>query len=114
MVANAGAGTGKTTTLVGRLWHMLVNEHIPPQHILAVTFTKKAANELRERVARLGAKGVGKLRVATFHSIAFDIVRRHYREAGFSSMPVVWGSDPDRRALVKEAMRCVHSSLRAR
>ena len=84
----------------------MVEKRIHAHNILAVTFTKKAARELKERVAKLGAPGADRLLVSTFHSIAYRILRSNYRAAGFEREPIVWASDSDRRAVCREAMRC--------
>ncbi len=73
----AGAGTGKTRVLTTRLAHILVTRRAWPSQILAVTFTNKAAREMRERVARLVGPVAEDLWVGTFHSLAARIMRRH-------------------------------------
>jgi DNA helicase-2/ATP-dependent DNA helicase PcrA len=73
----AGAGTGKTRVLTTRLAHILVTRRAWPSQILAVTFTNKAAREMRERVARLVGPIAEDLWVGTFHSVAARILRRH-------------------------------------
>ena len=112
---HAGAGTGKTSTLVGRVWHMLVTHKIPAASILAVTFTRKAALELRGRLQKLGAPGADRLQVAIFHSWSYRILRENYRAAGFTQMPAVWGSNKDRMDVCREALRwvsiCVRDSI---
>jgi DNA helicase II / ATP-dependent DNA helicase PcrA len=71
----AGAGTGKTTTITRRIAWQVASGAFPPQHIVAVTFTDKAAGELRRR---LGALGVESVRASTFHSAALALLR-HFR-----------------------------------
>lgn len=84
---------------------MLQDQGIRPQSILAVTFTVKAANELRERLSKLGVANPRWLNVRTFHGMAYRLLDKHYRLAGFSQPPAVWSSDVDRKAVVREAMR---------
>ena len=76
----AGAGTGKTRVITARIAYM-ISQGIPPQHILGVTFTNKAAREMRERMERLiGAENAQKVTLGTFHAICGRILRRaHHR-----------------------------------
>ena len=79
----AGAGTGKTRVLTSRIAHILALGRARPHEILAVTFTNKAAREMKERVAALigpGAEGMGWL--GTFHAISAKILRRHAELVG--------------------------------
>ncbi len=79
----AGAGTGKTRALTTRIGHLLVQHRARPGEILAVTFTNKAAREMKERVARLlGEAGDGLPWLGTFHSICVRILRRHAELVG--------------------------------
>lgn len=81
----AGAGTGKTRTLTARIAHLIVERGIPADQIMAVTFTNRAANELRERiVANLGHLASG-LRLGTFHGLSNRILRRHAEYARLRS-----------------------------
>src|SRR4051812_40530078 len=78
----AGAGSGKTSTMSYRIAHLVADRHVPPSAILGLSFTNKAAKELRERVRDLIAKNVGKrgakgLTVTTFHSLCARILREH-------------------------------------
>ena len=67
-----------------------------------MTFTKKAAVELQERLAAKGVEGVNAM---TNHSFCMNVLRRNYSEAGFKQVPLVWGSDPELKAVFSEAMR---------
>lgn len=79
----AGAGTGKTRTLTARISHML-DKGISPENILAVTFTNKAASEMKERVGGMVARGVaGKLTLCTFHSLCVRILRQSIDRLGY-------------------------------
>jgi DNA helicase-2/ATP-dependent DNA helicase PcrA len=75
----AGAGTGKTTTITRRIAWQVASGAFPPEHILAVTFTEKAAGELRARLRALGVEGV---RASTFHSAALALLRRFQGDPG--------------------------------
>src|SRR2546428_1214301 len=79
----AGAGSGKTRVLAYRVAYLLRRQGIAPARILAVTFTNKAANEMRERVDRLvGAAGARAIWIGTFHHIFSRILRRHGDRVG--------------------------------
>lgn len=85
VVVLAGAGTGKTTTMVRRTAHIIKTETARPDQILLVTFTRKAAGEMRGRLAEmLGAGVAGKMTVGNFHAISSEILRRH---AGLVGLP---------------------------
>ncbi|MEE9289356.1 MAG: ATP-dependent DNA helicase [Bacteroidota bacterium] len=73
----AGAGTGKTKVINRRIANLIENERVPPREILAVTFTQKAAGELKRRVEESIGAWAEDLRVSTFHSFCADILRRH-------------------------------------
>jgi DNA helicase-2/ATP-dependent DNA helicase PcrA len=81
----AGAGTGKTRVLTTRLAYLLLSGRARPNEILAVTFTNKAAREMRERVARLLGRPVEGWWVGTFHAVAARILRAHAEAAGLRS-----------------------------
>ena len=78
----AGAGSGKTRVLVHRIAWLLQVEGVSPFGILSVTFTNKAAGEMRARVERLMGASAGGMWIGTFHSIAHRLLRMHWREAG--------------------------------
>jgi DNA helicase-2/ATP-dependent DNA helicase PcrA len=84
----AGAGSGKTRAITMRIGNLVNDHHIPPNEILAVTFTRKAATEMRERVGMALGERAKKITISTFHSLALGICRneaqRLYRTAGFS------------------------------
>ena len=77
----AGAGSGKTKTLTHRIAHM-IEDGIPSEHILAITFTKKAAGEMKSRISSL-LGDVRQPKACTFHSLGFDIVREFPVECGY-------------------------------
>lgn len=78
----AGAGTGKTTVLTRRLAHLLATGRAQPWEVLAVTFTNKAAREMRHRVERLVGTVANQVRMGTFHSVSMEMLRHHARAAG--------------------------------
>lgn len=80
----AGAGTGKTRTLISRIIYMIEECHIAPYHILAITFTKKATNEMRERLQKeIGAKA-SLVHISTIHSLCATILRKNYHAIGYA------------------------------
>lgn len=81
----AGAGTGKTRVLTTRLVNIINSKLADPSEILAVTFTNKAANEMKERVERIIGGSVNTLNIGTFHSISAKILRHHAHLLGLSS-----------------------------
>ena len=86
MLVLAGAGTGKTRVLTTRLAHILATGRARPWELLAVTFTNKAAREMRERIGRWSARSAEGLRwLGTFHSVAAQILRRHAELVGLKS-----------------------------
>ncbi|HTR18545.1 MAG TPA: UvrD-helicase domain-containing protein [Candidatus Paceibacterota bacterium] len=94
----AGAGAGKTKTITHRIAH-LVEKGIPAHAILAVTFTNKAAGEMRERVRSLVPKGRGIPLVTTFHSLGVRILREFHAAAGLPRAFTIWDRDDSMRAL---------------
>src|SRR5690606_9864383 len=98
----AGAGTGKTTVITYRIAHLL--EHgVRPDQVLAVTFTNKAAREMRERAARLVGLDPRALDIGTFHGICGRILRRHGHKLGLTPSFLIYDQD-DQLALVKRVM----------
>ena len=79
----AGAGSGKTRVLTYRIANLIENEGIDPWHILALTFTNKAANEMRERVDDLVGSIASNMWVSTFHSACVRILRRYIDKLGY-------------------------------
>lgn len=100
----AGAGTGKTRVLITRLTHILSNGLAYPSQILAVTFTNKAANEMKQRVAGLMGQGSEGLWLGTFHSLAVRILRRHGELVGLKSDFTILDTD-DQLRLLKQILQ---------
>ncbi|MCL2806804.1 MAG: UvrD-helicase domain-containing protein [Coriobacteriia bacterium] len=98
----AGAGTGKTRALTYRIAHMIENCGVAPWQILAITFTNKAAAEMRERLAELLGTTRG-MWIMTFHALCVRILRRHGELLGFSAHFTIYDDDDSKR-LVKEIM----------
>ncbi|HEY7435361.1 MAG TPA: UvrD-helicase domain-containing protein [Methylomirabilota bacterium] len=101
----AGAGSGKTRVIAHRIAYLLAVEGINPRHVLAVTFTNKAAAEMRRRVEDLLLPaGIRPPLIATFHSACVRILRERAAQAGLRASFVIYDED-DRQTLVKEALR---------
>ncbi len=101
----AGAGTGKTRVLTTRLAHILATGHAQPWEILSVTFTNKAAREMKERVGKLIGEAVEGLPwLGTFHSIAAQILRRHAELVELKSSFTILDTD-DQLRLMKQLIQ---------
>ena len=100
----AGAGTGKTRVLTTRLAHILATGRARPWELLAVTFTNKAAREMRERIAAIvGPSAEGLRWVGTFHSVAAQVLRRHAELVGLKSNYTIIDVD-DQERLIKQLL----------
>ena len=95
----AGAGTGKTRVLTTRLAHILARRRAWPSQILAVTFTNKAALEMRERLERMIGESAEGLWLGTFHAIAARILRRHAEVVGLKPNFTILDTDDQIRLL---------------
>jgi DNA helicase-2/ATP-dependent DNA helicase PcrA len=100
----AGAGSGKTRVLVHRAAWLIDVEGISPNSLLAVTFTNKAAAEMRGRIESLLNMPVGHLWIGTFHGLAHRLLRRHWREAGLPQNFQIIDSD-DQIRLIKRLLK---------
>ena len=100
----AGAGSGKTRVLTHKIAYLVKDIGLPPDNILAVTFTNKAADEMKQRVQELLNMDVSSMSVGTFHSISARILRREIQLLGYSNDFVIYDQD-DSRALVKTVIK---------
>lgn len=100
----AGAGSGKTRVLTHRIAYLIEEKHVNPWNILAITFTNKAAGEMRERVDRLVGVGSESVWVSTFHSACVRILRRHIGLLGYDTNFTIYDSD-DQKTLMKDVCR---------
>jgi len=100
----AGAGSGKTRVLTHRIAYLLEVEKTPSWQILAITFTNKAASEMKERLANLIGPTANEMWVSTFHSACVRILRRHAKEIGFNSNFVIYDT-ADKETLIKQCLK---------
>lgn len=101
----AGAGTGKTRVLTARLAHILDQQLCGYQNILAVTFTNKAANEMRERIQSLLGRSVDGMWLGTFHSLSMRILRNHAQILGYASTNFTVIDADDQLRLIKQLLK---------
>src|SRR4030067_953927 len=97
----AGAGSGKTRVLTARIAYLVQKLGIAPESILAVTFTNKAAGEMRERLAHLIGGSARSLWLGTFHSLGLRLLRRESRVLGLQNDLTVYNDD-DQLSLIKQ------------
>ena len=95
----AGPGTGKTRTLIARIIYEIEFYTILPDHILALTFSNKAATEIKQRLFESIPEKAGKIRCCTFHSFCLDVLRKYHREAGLAKHFSVCDEDYRKRLL---------------
>ena len=102
----AGAGSGKTRVLTHRIAYLIDERGVNPWNILAITFTNKAAEEMRQRVDSLVAFGAESIWVSTFHSMCVRILRRFIERLGYENRFTIYDTD-DQKTLMKEVCRKV-------
>jgi DNA helicase-2/ATP-dependent DNA helicase PcrA len=95
----AGAGSGKTRVLTSRVAHLVREHGVPPHRILAVTFTNKAAGEMRDRIRRMLGQEPSGMWVGTFHSLGARLLRRHAPYLGWSSTFTIYDADQSLRQI---------------
>jgi len=100
----AGAGSGKTRVLTYRIAYLVQEKGVPPRNIFAVTFTNKAADEMRERVEKLLGRSAKGVWVSTFHSACARILRQHIEQLGFKRNFVIY-DDQDQERHLKTIMK---------
>lgn len=100
----AGAGSGKTRVIINKIAHLIAHCGYSPKQIAAVTFTNKAAREMRERVAHsIGKENSKGLTISTFHTLGFEILKREYKLLGFKSSMTLF-DEHDQLALLKHLL----------
>ena len=100
----AGAGSGKTRVLTHRIAYLIEEKGVNPWNIMAITFTNKAAGEMRERVDSLVGFGSESIWVSTFHSTCVRILRRYIDRLGYSNSFTIYDSD-DQKTLMKDVCK---------
>jgi len=102
----AGAGSGKTRVITYRIAHLMAEYNVQPENILAVTFTNKAAQEMKERIKKAVGKDTNRILISTFHSLGCRMLRAHAERLGYTKSFSIYDED-DRERLIKE---CMHDS----
>ena len=100
----AGAGSGKTKVLTHKIAYLMAEKNVKPWSILAITFTNKAANEMKDRVEKLVGEAGKDMWIGTFHSICVRILRKYIDRLGFDHSFLIFDT-ADQRTLVKECMK---------
>ncbi len=100
----AGAGSGKTRVLTYRMAHLIEDENVAPWNILAITFTNKAAGEMRERVNQMIEFGAESIWVSTFHSACVRILRRFIDRLGYTTNFTIYDAD-DQKSMIKDVCK---------
>ena len=100
----AGAGSGKTKVLTHKIAYLMQEKHVKPWNILAITFTNKAAREMKERVEKLVGDAAADMWIGTFHSICVRILRKWIDRIGYESSFVIFDTS-DQKTLVKQCMK---------
>ena len=102
----AGAGSGKTKVLTHKIAHLIGEKGVLPWNILAITFTNKAANEMKERIANIVGDIAKDIWMGTFHSICVRILRRFIDRIGFDSSFIIFDTS-DQRTLIKACIKSI-------
>ena len=100
----AGAGSGKTRVVTHRIAYLIEEMGVRPWNILAITFTNKAASEMRARVDDIAGFGSDQIWVSTFHSMCVRILRRHSDRLGFDTSFTIYDTD-DQKTVMKEVCK---------
>ena len=100
----AGAGTGKTRVLTHRIAYLIETGKAMPWEVLAITFTNKAANEMKERISKLIDYSVDKMWIGTFHSICVRILRRYIDRIGYDKNFTIYDTD-DQKIVIKDCIK---------
>ncbi|MDD6327249.1 MAG: UvrD-helicase domain-containing protein [Lachnospiraceae bacterium] len=100
----AGAGSGKTRVITHRIAYLIDEKSVNPYNILAITFTNKAAKEMRERVDKIVGYGAESVWISTFHSMCVRILRKHIDKIGGNSDFTIYDTD-EQKVVVREAMK---------
>ena len=100
----AGAGSGKTNVLTHKIAYLISEKNIKPYNILAITFTNKAANEMKQRIQGIIGDVADQMWIGTFHSICVRILRRFIDTIGFDTTFLIFDTS-DQKTVVKECLK---------
>ena len=100
----AGAGSGKTKVLTHKIAYLMEEKGVAPWNILAITFTNKAANEMKERITKIVGEKAKDIWMGTFHSICVRILRKHIDRIGYDSSFIIFDTS-DQKTLIKKCMK---------
>ena len=100
----AGAGSGKTKVLTHKIAYLMSEKNVKPWNILAITFTNKAANEMKERVQKLVGQAANDMWIGTFHSICVRILRKFIDRIGYDTSFIIFDTS-DQKTVVKECLK---------
>ena len=103
----AGAGSGKTKVLTHKIAYLMEEKRVLPWNILAITFTNKAANEMKQRVENIVGNAVNDMWIGTFHSICVRILRKFIDRIGFESSFIIFDTS-DQRTLIKDCLKTLN------
>ncbi len=102
----AGAGSGKTKVLTHKIAYLIQTQNVKPYNILAITFTNKAANEMKERVENIIGEASQDMWIGTFHSICVRILRRYIDRIGFDKSFAIFDTS-DQKTLIKDCLKAL-------
>lgn len=108
----AGAGSGKTRVLTTRIAYLIEEKGIAPNNILAITFTNKAAKEMRDRVVKMLGPIAYQIQISTFHSFGLTIVKENYAQLGYNKEFTILDSD-DSLSIIKKIMKTMNLDSKA-
>src|SRR5574344_873889 len=100
----AGAGSGKTKVLTTRVAYLVLEKNVDPANILAITFTNKAAKEMKNRIMDMVGSLAYKIQISTFHSFGLSIIRKHYDLLGLKKNFTILDGD-DSNIIIKNIMK---------
>ena len=100
----AGAGSGKTKVLTHKIAYLMTEKYVKPWNILAITFTNKAANEMKERIENIVGDAAKDIWMGTFHSICVRILRKYIDRIGFDNTFLIFDTQ-DQKTLMKECLK---------
>ena len=107
----AGAGSGKTKVLTSRIAHIIAKKKAFPNQILAVTFTNKAAAEMKTRVSKMLNFPIDRMWLGTFHSLSLKILRKHYEKINLKQNFVIIDTDDQLKLIKKICLRAIDEKM---